>query len=605
MNCLICGGILKYIDGLYVCESCGAKQSVASIFEKTEVFICYIENDNQGRRSKDSVIAQDLYNQLEIAKINTFYQRISAADLMGTEFENACTKARNEAKIVIIVGSSIDSFEKLLEQYKDSFNSKKILPVYSEIDAYDLPKEYRNLQALNYDNIGASNDLIKAVLYELRRENEVDIISEAEITKQKKKRNILLSSAISAILIMSVVIYMVFGTPYILKSKKYTYAEKLAESGKYIDAIELYSSLDNYEDSKGKLNSIYDRYNGYFINEEETLCLYVNIEDTLKAEIEIIRVIEEKMIRANTSTTFKQSGVEFSFLDSNNTSGTGKILLHNNEIQLITSVDNLENLSIGNIDILFDINNKADAPISAPLTEDELLSWLKNKTTEQDVYQKGYELEPLSDGLGVNNTGIEICNIKNTNIQVLLFPFDTEKVDYDIDKYDQVKVNNKIVVGISAPADIFTTSVNDHLNDQYIKNDLFYIKDHNFYSGIGITISFAENTEKDPVISIVSKKRMFKSNWDLLVNLYFSSKVESLLESDNPNENYFAFYATENETDLLICADSSKNHELVSYYKVNKLSGQITYIGKIVDNSNNHSLSGKWKQYPEMFGEFL
>ena len=40
-------------------------------------------------------------------------------------------------------------------------DNKQIIPVYAEMDAYDIPKELSKYQALNYDSVGSITDLIK------------------------------------------------------------------------------------------------------------------------------------------------------------------------------------------------------------------------------------------------------------------------------------------------------------------------------------------------------------------------------------------------------------------------------------------------------------
>ena len=50
--------------------------SMSNNQEKFEVFICYKESDENGERTQDSVIAQDLNNELTRMKIKTFFARI-------------------------------------------------------------------------------------------------------------------------------------------------------------------------------------------------------------------------------------------------------------------------------------------------------------------------------------------------------------------------------------------------------------------------------------------------------------------------------------------------------------------------------------------------
>ena len=60
MKCSNCGGELHYSNGNYICENCGSSFSIDSYYENIDTFICYTENDENGRRVKDSIIAQDL-----------------------------------------------------------------------------------------------------------------------------------------------------------------------------------------------------------------------------------------------------------------------------------------------------------------------------------------------------------------------------------------------------------------------------------------------------------------------------------------------------------------------------------------------------------------
>lgn len=450
MKCQICGGALKYSEGLYICENCGAKQQVETFFEKTEVFICYVESDSQGRRTKDSVIAQELYNKLETAKINTFNQRISAAELTGTDFEKACTKAVNKAKVIIIAGTFKENFESLFEQYKEHFAEKKILPVYSEIDAYDLPKQFSNLQALNYDNIGAVNDLAKVVLQELGRENEIDVISAAEIKRQKRKRKFILSAGIAAILVILIGTYVVFGTPYVLKSQKYSYAEKLTESGKYAEAIAMYTELANYKNSANALKSIYDKYDGYYFDAEQKIVLHINIINDSETEISITKKINNKSVKAEIITNINGNTIDFQFQDNQGNNGDGSVILQNDGIKLLTVTEDTQaELSLGNTDYFFSMSSKSDAPPRVQISPEELISWVTTPTTKQDLFAKGYEIERVSGGC--------IHRIKNTDIEILLMNFTPNEETYyqEIGVDDDSRVyDDEIIRAISAPAGI-------------------------------------------------------------------------------------------------------------------------------------------------------
>ena len=60
MKCRNCGGELIFRDNMGFCPNCGSNQKIDSVFENTDVCICYIENDIAGRRTKDSIISAEI-----------------------------------------------------------------------------------------------------------------------------------------------------------------------------------------------------------------------------------------------------------------------------------------------------------------------------------------------------------------------------------------------------------------------------------------------------------------------------------------------------------------------------------------------------------------
>ena len=120
MKCKICNGTLSIVDGICICTSCGNKSSLDDYFENIDVYICYIDNDENGRRTKDSIISQDIYRKFEAKKINTFYSRITADGLFEDDFEKIIFSALIKSKIIVIVGTTKTYFEKLYEKYKEA-----------------------------------------------------------------------------------------------------------------------------------------------------------------------------------------------------------------------------------------------------------------------------------------------------------------------------------------------------------------------------------------------------------------------------------------------------------------------------------------------------
>ena len=136
-----------------------------------DIFICYKETDENGERTLDSVLAQDIYNALQEKNYRVFFARISLEDKLGQEYEPYIFAALHSARILLAVGTDYDYFNavwvknewsrflKLMAQDKQ----KHLIPCYKGIDAYDMPKEFAKLQAQDLGKLGATQDLLRGI----------------------------------------------------------------------------------------------------------------------------------------------------------------------------------------------------------------------------------------------------------------------------------------------------------------------------------------------------------------------------------------------------------------------------------------------------------
>ena len=74
--------------------------------EPFDIFICYKETDNNGRRTPDSVLAQDLYYQLKQEGFKVFFARITLEDKLGSAYEPYIFAALNSAKVMVVLGAT-------------------------------------------------------------------------------------------------------------------------------------------------------------------------------------------------------------------------------------------------------------------------------------------------------------------------------------------------------------------------------------------------------------------------------------------------------------------------------------------------------------------
>ena len=145
--------------------------AVSSNEEPYDIFICYKETAEDGQRTLDSVLAQDIYDALTDKGYRVFFSRITLEDKLGVEYEPYIFAALNSAKIMLAFGTDYDyynavwvknewsRFLKLMAKDKE----KHLIPCYKDIDAYDMPKEFAKLQAQDLGKVGATQDLLRGV----------------------------------------------------------------------------------------------------------------------------------------------------------------------------------------------------------------------------------------------------------------------------------------------------------------------------------------------------------------------------------------------------------------------------------------------------------
>ena len=172
---------LQYADGyqrsIYEEEAKAINEiqkGILAISQKEEpfdVFICYKETDNNGRRTPDSVLANDLYHQLTQEGFKVFFARITLEDKLGVAYEPYIFAALNSAKVMVALGTKPEYFSAVWVKNEWSRylaliknGAKKILiPAYKDMDPYDLPEEFSHLQAQDMGKLGFMQDLIRGI----------------------------------------------------------------------------------------------------------------------------------------------------------------------------------------------------------------------------------------------------------------------------------------------------------------------------------------------------------------------------------------------------------------------------------------------------------
>ena len=143
-----------------------------------DVFICCKEIGENGENTADNELARELYDLLTRKGLGVFFSGITLSDKPVYSREPYIYSALCSTKIMIVIGTKY-------EYYNDAWvkndwsrflamasngNGKTLIPCYRDIDSYDIPKEFRQLQ---------SRDLKEAGALEKLAEDVADMISKA------------------------------------------------------------------------------------------------------------------------------------------------------------------------------------------------------------------------------------------------------------------------------------------------------------------------------------------------------------------------------------------------------------------------------------------
>lgn len=136
-----------------------------------DVFICYKETDENGKRTVDSVLANDIYYQLTQEGLKVFYAAITLENKLGQEYEPYIFSALNSAKVMLVVGTKPENFNAVWVKNEwsrylklmSNDRSKTLIPCFRDMDAYDLPDEFSHLQAQDMSKIGFINDVVRGI----------------------------------------------------------------------------------------------------------------------------------------------------------------------------------------------------------------------------------------------------------------------------------------------------------------------------------------------------------------------------------------------------------------------------------------------------------
>ncbi len=224
--------------------------SVSSMVEPYDVFICYKESDDEtGNRTSDSVLAHEIYNELEKQGLNTFFARISLQHVLGQDYEPYIYAALHSAKVMLVVSTQEkhcnavwvkNEWSRYLAFMNDNEN-KTIIPVYKDMSPYEFPDELSRFQAQDMSRIGAILDLVDGVKKlcgrtvtqtnsetvsmllkdKIEREEKEARKEKESIIKLKKKRKKIITGSVLIVLSAAIIVLLIVPLININKINKY------------------------------------------------------------------------------------------------------------------------------------------------------------------------------------------------------------------------------------------------------------------------------------------------------------------------------------------------------------------------------------------------
>ncbi len=160
-----------------------------------DVFISYKETDNFTKeRTKDSLLAEDIYDALKKEGFNVFFSRISLEEKIGQDYEPNIEFALSTSKVMLLVGTSVDNinstwvkseWSRYMKFMQRDRGKKTLIPCYVGFDPYELPMEISSFQAQDMSKVGAVKDLVRGIKKLISPEENPSSLSSVIATLKK------------------------------------------------------------------------------------------------------------------------------------------------------------------------------------------------------------------------------------------------------------------------------------------------------------------------------------------------------------------------------------------------------------------------------------
>ena len=227
--------------------------SVSKHEKPFDIFISYKESDANGNRTKESIRAQELYEQLTSEGYKVFFSRITLEDKVGTEYEPYIYAALASSKVMITVSSSKENLDAvwvknewsrfLSFMQKDS--SKTLIPLYFDMNQADLPEDFAHLPSYDMMVDGFEQELIRGIK---------KLIPLPVLLLERRKKLYKKLKIAGIVLVIIAVAGGIASVPWFMKLPDYNAAMQLYYDKNYPEATWAFDELGNYRNSQEMKN---------------------------------------------------------------------------------------------------------------------------------------------------------------------------------------------------------------------------------------------------------------------------------------------------------------------------------------------------------------
>ncbi len=240
-------------DAQYIDEVQKGIVAIAKGEKPFDIFICYKETGANGKRSKDSIKAQKLYETLTEQGYKVFFSRITLESKIGTEYEPYIYAALASSKVMLHITSCREHSDAVWVKNEWSRylalcakNSEKtMIPLYFEMAKEQLPDEFIHLPSYNMEEEGFEQELLRGI----KKLIPTPIMRLQ--AKKRRKKVLAWTGAVAAVcLIAAGVIAYPYYQNYQAKMAEYNAAMQLYYDKNYPEATWAFEAIGNFKDSK-------------------------------------------------------------------------------------------------------------------------------------------------------------------------------------------------------------------------------------------------------------------------------------------------------------------------------------------------------------------